>query len=208
MPFVALKESTNERIYIGDYDDPKQALAVTAIVCADCHEPMGVKAGAQVVAHFFHLPGKKQPCYWRDNSESPAHLMAKRAMAAYLMADPKPFGDCVIEIEYPITTPGGKKRYIDVYIETGDGERYAHEIQLSPQSIDAFEARTRDYRSVDIEPVWWLGGYTSTGENRKWCESNCRYYGEISIGTFARAIDTAKFNSRGEIVERHETLTR
>lgn len=208
MPFVALKEDTSERVYIGDYEAPKQALAGAALSCTDCHAPMGIKAGQQVVPHFYHLPGDKHPCYWRDHAESPEHMEAKRAMVAYLTSDPKPFGDCIVEVEYPITTPGGQKRYVDVYIETEDGERYAHEIQLSPQSLDVFQARTRDYRAVDIEPVWWLGSATATNENRVWCERNCYYVGEVSIGAFSRAIDTAYFDSKGRIIKREESVAR
>lgn len=207
MPFVALREDTSERIYIGDYEDPRQALGNTALVCSDCRMPMIVKAGAVVCHHFAHKPGDKRPCYWRDGGgESPEHMLAKRALIEYLNNEPKPFGDCVIEIEYPVTTRGGKARYIDVYVETQDGERYAHEIQLSRQSLDEFDTRTADYRAIDIEPIWWLGGAAGTSENRIWCERNCYYVGEVSMGAFARTIDTAKFNTNGKVVERIESI--
>lgn len=207
MPFVALREDTNERIYIGDYDDPRQALGNTALVCSDCRMPMIVKAGAVVCHHFAHKGGDRLPCYWRDGGgESPEHMLAKRAVIAYLNHDPKPFGDCVIEVEYPLPTIGGRTRYIDVYVETKDGERFAHEIQLSRQSLDEFAARTADYRAVDIEPIWWLGGSTATNENTVWCERNCYYVGQISMGTFARTIDTAHFNTIGQITRRTEGI--
>lgn len=206
MPFVALRNDTSERVYIGDYDDPRQALGSAELVCSDCRMPMIIKQGAVVCHHFAHKAGDKQPCYWREHSESPEHMLAKRAVIAYLNNDPSPFGVCTIEVEYPIATPNGKRRYIDVYVETEDGEQYAHEIQLSRQSLDEFDTRTADYRAVGIEPIWWLGGSTSTNENRIWCERNCYYVGEVSVGSFSRRIDTAQFNSVGQITSRTESF--
>ena len=207
MPFVALRDDEQAgRVYIGDYDDPRQALAGATLICPDCRMPMIVKQGAVVCPHFAHKAGDKKPCYWREHSESPEHLLAKRAIIEYLNNEPKPFGDCVIEVEYPVVTPGGKKRYIDVYVETEDGDRFACEAQLSRQSLTEFATRTADYRAIDIEPIWFLGGETRTNENEIWCERNCYCYGAVSIGSFSRHIDTAHFNSDGRITKRTESL--
>ena len=207
MPFVALREDTRERIYIGDYQDPRQALSGVELVCSDCHMPMQIKQGTVICHHFAHKPGDRLPCYWRDHSgaESHSHLLAKRAVIEYLNHEPRPFGQCTIEVEYPITTPNGKRRYIDVFVATQDGDRFAHEIQLSKQSLEEFQERTADYRAVDIETVWWLSGETATNENKVWCERNCYYFGEVSIGTFSRRVATAKFNSDGKVIEREES---
>ena len=144
MPFVALRDDEQAgRVYIGDYDDPRQALAGATLICPDCRMPMIVKQGAVVCHHFAHKAGDKKPCYWREHSESPEHLLAKRAIIEYLNNEPKPFGDCVIEVEYPVVTPGGKKRYIDVYVETEDGEmciRDSHSAMPDERGVELAES--------------------------------------------------------------------
>jgi hypothetical protein len=63
VPFVALRDDEQAgRVYIGDYDDPRQALAGATLICPDCRMPMIVKQGAVVCHHFAHKAGDKKPC--------------------------------------------------------------------------------------------------------------------------------------------------
>ena len=199
MPFVAIRDDDQAaRVYIGDYEDPRHAFDGVRFVCTDCRAPMGIRMGEIVRAHFYHLPDKEsRPCYWRTYAESEQHMACKRLIAKYLKEDSELFHGGLIEIEYPVTTPDGRRRYIDVYCETPDGRRFAHEIQLSPQSLDTFWQRTADYRSIDLETIWWLGGAAKTRENQTWVERECAYGGEITMHTYQNVVDEVWYDSRG-----------
>ncbi|MFZ1539225.1 MAG: competence protein CoiA family protein [Chromatiaceae bacterium] len=180
MPFVAIREDGGGRVYIDEFDNPKVALDGVEFACQDCRSPMVIRSGDFVAPHFAHKPGyEDRPCWFRRAGESEVHLDAKRRIANALKSSPF-FAGAHVEIEYPVDTAAGR-RYIDVYMELPDGRRYAHEAQISGQSIAAFTERTQAYRSLGFEPVWWLGGSARTSENQAWVKGNCTFLGDLEI---------------------------
>lgn len=61
-----------------------------------------------------------------------------------------------------------KKRIIDVAVLLPCGIIEAHEVQLSPISIQLLEERTRDYESVGVNVYWYFGKAAATQENILW----------------------------------------
>lgn len=199
MPFVAIRDDGEGRVYIGQYDNPRAALHGVELSCQDCQSPMIIRAGDIVRAHFAHKPGyEDRPCWFRRQGETESHQAAKQLIASALERSPA-YAGAVIEIEYPIDTPRGR-RYIDVYMELPDGRRFAHEAQLANQSIGDFSDRTAAYRSAGIIPVWWLGHEADTTENRRWCESQCDLVGRIELQTVRPRIINERYDSEGALV--------
>jgi len=142
MPFIAIRNDGEGRVYINEYDNPKVALNGVEFACQDCGAPMIIRSGDFVQPHFAHMPGyEDRPCWYRREGESEVHREAKQRIASALANSPY-FAGAEIEVEYPIDTAAGR-RYIDVYMELPDGRRYAHEAQISGQTIAAFEERRR-----------------------------------------------------------------
>ena len=198
MPFVAIREDGGGRVYIDQYENPRQALSGVEFYCQDCQAPMTIRMGDIVRAHFAHKPGyEDRPCWFRTSGETEAHMASKRGIAAALARSPF-FASGHIEVEYPIETATGR-RYIDVYVELPDGRRFAHEAQLASQSIDQFERRTGAYRSVGLIPVWWLGQSANTRENRAWCEGQCDYIGTITISRERAQIISEHYDANGSV---------
>ncbi len=196
MPFIAIRNDGKGRVYINQYDDPKVALSGIELACQDCGSPMTIKAGEYVAPHFAHMPGyEDRPCWYRREGESDVHREAKGRIAAALGRS-EHYRDAAIEIEYPVDTAKGR-RYIDVFMETTDGRRYAHEAQLSGQSIEAFIERSQAYRSLGIEPVWWLGGYARTQENIAWVKGNCSFLGELEIQAYTHVLIDERGDGNG-----------
>ena len=193
MPFIAIREDGAGRVYINDFDDPKTALAGVEFYCQDCRAPMYIRAGDYVRPHFAHMPGyDDRPCWYKREGESDLHREAKQRIAAAL-AGSEVFAGGQIEIEYPVDKPQGR-RYVDVYIELPDGRRYAHEAQLSGQTIAAFAERTAAYRAVGLNPVWWLGNAARTTENITWVKSHCDYVGELEVRTSTRTLIDERYD--------------
>lgn len=202
MPFVAVREDGEGRVYINDYENPKVALDGVAFNCQDCGAPMIIRSGEFVSPHFAHRPGyETRPCWYRRENESEVHRQAKRRIADALRNSDY-FAGCQIDIEYPIDTPTGR-RYIDVYMELPDGRRYAHEAQISGQSIAAFIERSQAYRSVDLNPVWWLGGAARTPENIAWVKGHCDYLGELDVRAYTHTLIDEQYPGGGASANRH-----
>lgn len=192
MPFIAIREDGTGRVYINDYDDPKVALDGVEFVCQDCAAPMIIRAGDFVTPHFAHVPGhNERPCWYRRVGESEVHMEAKRRIADALEKSPY-FQGAKIEVEYPVDTDAGR-RYIDVYMELPDGRRYANEAQISGQTIAAFVERSQAYRTLGLEPVWWLGGTARTSENLAWVKGHCPYVGELDIQQYTHTLIDERF---------------
>lgn len=193
MPFIAIRNDGEGRVYINEYDNPKVALNGVEFACQDCGAPMIIRSGDFVQPHFAHMPGyEDRPCWYRREGESEVHREAKQRIASALANSPH-FAGAEIEVEYPIDTAAGR-RYIDVYMELPDGRRYAHEAQISGQTIAAFEERTKAYRSANLNPVWWLGGAAQTQENIAWVKSNCDYVGELSIKRYEHTLIDERYD--------------
>lgn len=182
---MAVKKEDGQRLYIGDFETPKIALADVELACQDCGSPMIIKAGDIVRAHFAHARGyENEECWFRSNPESEIHLNAKQMIANAIK---KAWPNATIDIEHRIETPAGR-RYIDVFVELPDGRKFAHEAQVSNQSIERFRERTEAYLSDELIPVWWLGGAANSKENQSWVRSNSYYLGFIGIESYERTL--------------------
>ena len=63
MPFVAIREDEGGRVYIDQYENPRQAFSGIEFYCQDCQAPMTIRMGDIVRAHFAHKPGyEDRPC--------------------------------------------------------------------------------------------------------------------------------------------------
>lgn len=199
MPFIAIRDDGQGRVYIGGFDNPRAALEGVGLVCQDCGAPMIIRSGDIVRAHFAHRPGyEDRPCWYRTTGETDAHRSAKQSIAAALRRAPA-YQGALIEVEYPVTTPRGR-RYIDVFMELPDGRRFAHEAQLAAQSISQFDERTTAYRTAGLIPVWWLGQEADTNENRRWCESQCDLVGRIEIEMYRPVLISEEYDREGRVI--------
>ena len=55
-------------------------------------------------------------------------------------------------------TPNGEEWIADALVTDANGARYAIEVQLAPQTLDEFFARTERYRQSDVSVAWVLSG--------------------------------------------------
>ena len=87
--------------------------------------------------------------------ESWEHLEGKAFVADQLqsLADPS----IQVAFEYVVQLPTGRKRIADIALIYPSGFVEAHEIQLSPISVNDIESRTDDYASAGIPVQWWIG---------------------------------------------------
>ena len=199
MPFIAIRDDGQGRVYIGDFDNPRAALEGVGLACQDCGAPMIIRSGDIVRAHFAHRPGyEDRPCWYRTTGETDAHRSAKQSIAAALRRAPA-YQGALIEVEYPVTTPRGR-RYIDVFMELPDGRRFAHEAQLAAQSMSQFYERSTAYRTAGLIPVWWLGQEADTNENRRWCESQCDLVGRIEIEMYRPVLISEEYDREGRVI--------
>lgn len=75
MPFIALNKDTKERIDITTINDPRLTIPKGSIICQLCEQPMIIKAGQVIQAHFAH----KVSCTsdYEHKPESAEHLRGK-----------------------------------------------------------------------------------------------------------------------------------
>lgn len=157
MPFIAIDTGTGERVDITDYEVPKIQLRNRDFVCPVCKEPMHVRHTLIVTAHFAHNPNPDRDCPFAGG-ESLLHLSAKKALVNRLGGNGSRYKEFYNEAKFEkeVWFPEIQRK-ADILITFPDGEREAHEIQLSPITAREFEDRTLDYLRVDINVYWWLG---------------------------------------------------
>jgi len=126
--------------------------------CPQCFEKSGEKNPVRFRNNtkdrvcFFHTNGKAK-CAW--TGESPDHMRAKFAIAADLESK-----GCGAEIKIDCITLKNeeKRRKPDVLAIYPNGALEAHEIQLSPISIEVWKKRTDDQKSLGCGSVRWYFG--------------------------------------------------
>lgn len=116
-----------------------------AFVCPKCSGLVILKRGRIVTAHFAHKP--PVVCSW-GSGESGAHLEAKRAICDALRAR-----GLTADVEMIVPSLAGDRR-ADVLVIGPGGQRVAIEVQRTPLSFDAIEARTRAYMAAGIAVIW------------------------------------------------------
>jgi competence CoiA-like predicted nuclease len=180
MPFVALDKHTRQRVYIRKIPDPRRQIKSGDCICEICQEPLMIKGGPLIQAHFAHYPDPtgRSTCPDREK-ETPEHLAAKDEITVALQHGLSEYADAEIEQEVWLAEIN---RRADVLATFPMGWRIAHEIQLSRISKEELEARTNDYYRTGIDVVWWLGGAADTDENRRWCLNRFGYCVGIEIG--------------------------
>lgn len=112
--------------------------------CPECNEEVVLKKGKVITHHFSHKTNTECP---NAKSESKEHLRAKILIYNWCREE-----GMRCYLEHPISTPNGKRR-ADIYVEN-NGNKYAIEVQKSPQDQEVFEKRTESYRSVSIHVIW------------------------------------------------------
>lgn len=164
MPLVAINRTTGERIDITRYDDPRNQINSSDLVCPECRHSMSLKAGMVRIAHFAHRPGSD--CTY-GVGERPEHLMGKRYLAERLRKEGNGYFETQVEIEFPIAN-----RRADVMQIFATGWMIAHEIQLASITPGEMQQRSDDYLKAGCDAIWYLGLQANTPTNRKWAEGH------------------------------------
>jgi competence CoiA-like predicted nuclease len=183
MPFIARDRSTNARIDITRYEKPREILVAADIICQFCEQPMIIRAGMIVRAHFAH----KVDCAsdYVGHPESQEHLEGKSLVAERLRQEIAEYSTASIDFEVPIPEV---KRIADIMVLFPNGWRIAHEIQLASITTATLQQRTEDYLHAGVDLVWWLGKSADTPANRHWCEQYFGYALSINMSVLARAV--------------------
>lgn len=179
MPFIAKLISTGQRIDITRLIDPKRELKSGDCACQFCEQPMIVKAGPLVQAHFAHYI-ECQSDYERK-PESPDHLALKSLLRDFLVEYYQGYESVEIALEVPIPEI---KRVADILVVLSTGYKEAHEVQLSRVDLETIRARTEDYASAGIEVFWYFGPNAKDTNIRDWLwKSNLGQYLELEISS-------------------------
>ncbi len=115
--------------------------------CRQCGAPVTFKPGRVRAAHFAHRPDAG--CAF-GAPMSPAHLAAQERLADALRRR-----GLQVELEAAFTGPEGARR-IDVLTWPPDRPeaRVAIEVQASDLAASLIEARTADYQTLGVAPLW------------------------------------------------------
>ncbi|MFD1429824.1 competence protein CoiA [Lacticaseibacillus mingshuiensis] len=143
--FVAM-DSKAQLVTLNDHEQAA-ALRVQGgqFVCPACRMPVGVRNGAIMPAHFYHLG---PPCEASTEPESLQHLTGKRWLA-----------DLGAKLGYEVALetyfPSIRQR-ADVVWRRGEATLVL-EFQCSPLNEEKLAARTRGYQQLGLTVFWVLG---------------------------------------------------
>lgn len=113
--------------------------------CPTCHQPVRLRHGKKMVAHFAHLPGAD--CVMNEG-ETAEHLLGKQQLFDRLVLH-----NLAPRLE--VYLPQINQRP-DILFNNG-GVQTAIEFQCSPLSVQRLRKRNGGYRQLEIIPVWVLG---------------------------------------------------
>ena len=132
-------------------------------LCPECQAPVQVRIYPDGLRtnHFYHLASGGGCGYGKGESEE--HLLGKTSIRRYLEDCPD-WDGCEFLLEHRIETPEGV-RVIDLAVIHPNGEKEAHEAQLSKQSASEFDKRSTLYQEAGFTPIWWLGSKNETSRN-------------------------------------------
>ncbi|BAQ63905.1 competence protein CoiA [Geminocystis sp. NIES-3709] len=153
MPLTAIHKSNDFNVIVStlDYesaDKIREAFAVGSLFCPFCDCPMFPRSSVYKVPHFVHK--RQNSC--SSSGETYQHLFAKHKLAEQLReANPND----IITVEHRIPTLLSY-RIIDV-AQNKNGYLIAHEIQLSPITVEELQQRVNDYTQQGIESIWYFG---------------------------------------------------
>lgn len=166
MGLVAKNSRTNEIIRIFDYQNPRDELNKSEIICHLCGGELIIKSGLVRIKHFAHKPDSPCSCDYDRHPESYEHLFFKKLLSENLGGEFEEYLNIKPTLEYPIHEV---RRIADIVFEFPNGWLVAHEVQLSSITTENLEKRTNDYHNAGIDIVWWLGKSANTKTNREWC---------------------------------------
>lgn len=146
---VAETSIERKRIYLSDPYWTKERLVQlkkeTTFICPICQTEVQLKVGETRIPHFAHL----KSCPVQGEKESLYHMDGKLQLFNYLKQN-----DLSLQLEKYF--PSIKQR-TDLYIESATN-RYCLEYQCAKISEEEMTIRTRGYQSIDLYPLWILGG--------------------------------------------------
>lgn len=122
-----------------------KAQAGSKYTCPTCQQPVRLRRGKKMVAHFAHLPGAN--CVMNEG-ETAEHLLGKQQLFNWLA-----FRGLAPRLE--VYLPEINQRP-DILFNDG-GTQTAVEFQCSPLSVQRLRERNDGYRQLGITPVWLLG---------------------------------------------------
>jgi len=113
-------------------------------------------------------------------AESPAHLEAKRFVAAQLEAEVVNVDGATVLVEHRVEIAPGRARIADVALLVRGHLREVHECQLSLIDEQLITARTNDYASLGIATYWWLAGNAAdSADVRRVLRESCGGFYEL-----------------------------
>lgn len=185
MPFIAIGKNSGERIVVTKLADPRSFVKGREFKCQLCEKKMFLRGGCKTSFHFYHSSG----CHsnYSTNPETPQHIAGKSYIAEEFLPLFHEYADFRPEYEVPVPEV---MRVADIMVSFPMGWRIAHEIQLSPISVNDLEQRTNDYLEAGIDVLWWFGKGADTVTNRDWAVK--RYHFSLSL-----AFDDAKVSDCG-----------
>jgi competence protein CoiA len=115
-------------------------------LCPNCKQPLILKQGRIVIAHFAHKPPTY--CTW-SQGETRAHLEAKHHIRDVLVSR-----GTKAEVEVVVPILPGNDRRADVMAWSKNGQSLAFELQHSSIGIDEIERRAFAYARAGIAQIW------------------------------------------------------
>jgi competence protein CoiA len=170
---TAANKNTDQIIDITEYEHPKLQISKEGLVCPECGWPLYIKAGSIVIPHFCHMPNAPENCTaWKN--ESLEHDYGKLWVRDCLRREYAGKDGVFIVLEKWISEIHQRA---DILVTYPFGWQMAHEIQLSPISLDEIKERTHGYESAGIDVIWWL-----TEKSKRYVEQWVReYFGQVFV---------------------------
>lgn len=152
MPFIALNKTTRQRIHAKEVSYNVSKEQKEQWICQVCEQPMNIRAGRYIIRHFYHLSTCTSK--YSYHKESTEHLLGKEWIVEQLQHPYWSYKEAIIELEVRLPEI---MRIADILVSFPDGQRIAHECQLSPIPLAELQQRSRDYLQADINVYWWMG---------------------------------------------------
>ena len=113
--------------------------------------------------HFYHY--RVCTSNYKTNPESPEHIAGKHFIGENFLPKLNDYAIFKPQYEVPVKDV---MRVADILLDFNMGWRIAHEVQLSPISVEELTQRTDDYLRAGIDVLWWFGKSAETRTNREW----------------------------------------
>ncbi|MDQ0156519.1 competence protein CoiA [Robertmurraya andreesenii] len=148
--FVAVDQNGEKQFA---FDEDKNALrylsAAKILYCPNCQKKVFFRGGPKRIHHFYHEPHVE--CSFVGEPETQEHLGGKLAIYNWLR---KQYPNTFIALEYRITKTN---QIADVYVDFGNGKRFAFEVQCAELTAETWLERRKLYRIAGIRDIWLFG---------------------------------------------------